>query len=95
MRDDELYKFSDRTLKKVWDELHHRIRDFRLVCNKEMPKRKWTTIDSKRLFTSRLLNATCKKVLNLLKKGLLIWGKLRQLLVRDYEGDLRLLERTI
>ncbi|GKD71718.1 hypothetical protein Tco_1325808 [Tanacetum coccineum] len=37
---DELYKFSDKTLKKVRDELHHRIRDFRLEYNKEMPRRK-------------------------------------------------------
>nr|GEW33315.1 hypothetical protein [Tanacetum cinerariifolium] len=28
MRADALYKFSDETLKKVQDELHHRIRDF-------------------------------------------------------------------
>ncbi|GJU49439.1 putative reverse transcriptase domain-containing protein [Tanacetum coccineum] len=45
---DELYKFSDGTLKKVWDELQHRIRDFRLEYNKEMPRRKWTAIDRKR-----------------------------------------------
>nr|GEW87355.1 ribonuclease H-like domain-containing protein [Tanacetum cinerariifolium] len=30
------------------------------------------------LYTSRLLDATCKKVLNLLKKGLLVRGRLRQ-----------------
>nr|GEV51107.1 hypothetical protein [Tanacetum cinerariifolium] len=30
------------------------------------------------LYTSRLIDAACKKVLNLLKKGLLVWGKLRQ-----------------
>ncbi|GJX33019.1 hypothetical protein Tco_0242874 [Tanacetum coccineum] len=45
---DELYKFSDGTLKKVRDELHHRIRDFHLEYNKEMPRRKWTAIDRKR-----------------------------------------------
>nr|GEU76465.1 hypothetical protein [Tanacetum cinerariifolium]GEU81708.1 hypothetical protein [Tanacetum cinerariifolium] len=33
MWDDELYKFSDGTLKKVWDELHHRIH---LGYNKEI-----------------------------------------------------------
>ncbi|GJR73097.1 hypothetical protein Tco_0085462 [Tanacetum coccineum] len=48
MRADELYKFSDGTLKKVRDELHHRIRDFCLEYNKEMPRRKWTAIDRKR-----------------------------------------------
>nr|GEW06741.1 hypothetical protein [Tanacetum cinerariifolium] len=33
---DELYKFLDRTLKKVQDELHHRVLDFDLGYNKEM-----------------------------------------------------------
>ncbi|GJU81629.1 hypothetical protein Tco_1283994 [Tanacetum coccineum] len=49
MRADELYKFSDETLKKVQDELHHRILDFRLRYNKEMSRRKWTAIDKRRL----------------------------------------------
>ncbi|GKB81074.1 hypothetical protein Tco_0947969, partial [Tanacetum coccineum] len=48
MRADKVYKFSDGTLKKVRDELHHRIRDFRLEYNTEMPRRKWTAIDRKR-----------------------------------------------
>ncbi|GJS11452.1 hypothetical protein Tco_0368248 [Tanacetum coccineum] len=48
MRADELYNFSDGTLKKVRDELHHRIRDFRLEYNKEMPRRKWTATNKKR-----------------------------------------------
>ncbi|GKE26932.1 hypothetical protein Tco_1442316 [Tanacetum coccineum] len=47
IRADELYKFSDGTLKKVQDELHHKMRDFCLEYNKEMPRRKWTTIDRK------------------------------------------------
>nr|GEZ44801.1 hypothetical protein [Tanacetum cinerariifolium] len=42
---DELYKFLDGTLKKVRDELHHRILNFCLGYNKEMSKRKWTAID--------------------------------------------------
>nr|GEU35846.1 hypothetical protein [Tanacetum cinerariifolium] len=45
---DELYKFSNETLKTVCDELHHRILDFRLGYNKEMPRRKWTAIDKRR-----------------------------------------------
>ncbi|GJZ14872.1 hypothetical protein Tco_0550549 [Tanacetum coccineum] len=40
MRADKLYKFSDRTLKTVRDELHHRILNFRLGYNKEMSRRK-------------------------------------------------------
>ncbi|GKB78013.1 hypothetical protein Tco_0944908 [Tanacetum coccineum] len=47
MRADELYKFSDGTLKKVQDELHHRLLNFDLGYNKEM-RRKWTAIDKKR-----------------------------------------------
>ncbi|GJV18022.1 hypothetical protein Tco_1363345 [Tanacetum coccineum] len=49
MRADELYKFSDGTLNKVRDELHHRIRDFGLEYNTETPRKKWTAIDRKRL----------------------------------------------
>ncbi|GJZ63172.1 hypothetical protein Tco_0619593 [Tanacetum coccineum] len=45
---DELYKFSDGTLKKVRDKLRHRIPDFRLGYNDEMSIRKWTAIDKKR-----------------------------------------------
>ncbi|GJY40090.1 hypothetical protein Tco_0427360 [Tanacetum coccineum] len=48
MRADELYKFSDGTLKKVQDELHHRILDFCLGYNNAMSRRKWTAIDKKR-----------------------------------------------
>ncbi|GKA76874.1 hypothetical protein Tco_0783335 [Tanacetum coccineum] len=45
---DELYKFSDGTLKTVRDELHHRILDFHLGYNKEMSRRKWTATDKNR-----------------------------------------------
>ncbi|GJU53456.1 hypothetical protein Tco_1227170 [Tanacetum coccineum] len=45
---DELYKFSDGTLKMVRDELHYRLLNFRLGYNKEMSSRKWTDIDQKR-----------------------------------------------
>ncbi|GJS66283.1 hypothetical protein Tco_0680847 [Tanacetum coccineum] len=48
MWDDELYKFSDGTLKLVGDELHHRILNFRLGYNKEMSRRKWSAIDKRR-----------------------------------------------
>nr|GEV85583.1 hypothetical protein [Tanacetum cinerariifolium] len=40
IRADELYKFSDGALKKVRDEIHHRVLDFRLRYNKEMSWRK-------------------------------------------------------
>nr|GFD30937.1 hypothetical protein [Tanacetum cinerariifolium] len=48
MRADELYKFSDKILKKVQDELRHRVLDFDLGYNKEMSRRKWTATDKKR-----------------------------------------------
>ncbi|GJX91613.1 hypothetical protein Tco_0344939 [Tanacetum coccineum] len=45
MRADELYKFSDRTLKSVRKILHERLQNFVLGYNKDMPKRKWTYKD--------------------------------------------------
>nr|GEZ04064.1 hypothetical protein [Tanacetum cinerariifolium] len=48
MWDDEMYKFSDGILKKVRDELHHRVLDFHLGYNKEMSRRKWTATDKNR-----------------------------------------------
>ncbi|GJY10528.1 hypothetical protein Tco_0378713 [Tanacetum coccineum] len=48
LRADELYKFSDGTLKSVRDEIHHRVLEFCLDYNPEMPKRKWTAVDRKR-----------------------------------------------
>ncbi|GKB33661.1 hypothetical protein Tco_0873062 [Tanacetum coccineum] len=47
MRADELYKFSDGTLKLVRDTLHHRLQNFRLGYNKDMPRRKWSATDKK------------------------------------------------
>ncbi|GKC17781.1 hypothetical protein Tco_1014563 [Tanacetum coccineum] len=47
MQADELYKFSGGTLKKVLDEIHHRVLDFHLGYNDEMSKRKWTAIHRK------------------------------------------------
>ncbi|GJR61784.1 hypothetical protein Tco_1503946 [Tanacetum coccineum] len=44
----ELYKFSDETLKKVQDKLHHKVLDFDLGYNKEMSRRKWMATDKKR-----------------------------------------------
>nr|GEV88411.1 hypothetical protein [Tanacetum cinerariifolium] len=40
MRADELYKFSDKTLKFVCKILHERLQNFMLGYNKDMPKRK-------------------------------------------------------
>nr|GEW26479.1 hypothetical protein [Tanacetum cinerariifolium] len=48
MRVDKLYKFLDGTLKKVRDEIQHRVLDFCLGYNDEMARRKWMAIDRKR-----------------------------------------------
>ncbi|GJV55570.1 transcription initiation factor TFIID subunit 8 [Tanacetum coccineum] len=40
LRADELYKFSESTLKSVRNEIHYRVHAFRLDYNTEMPKRK-------------------------------------------------------
>ncbi|GKB14211.1 hypothetical protein Tco_0848134 [Tanacetum coccineum] len=48
MRADELYNFSDGTLKKVWDEIHHKVLDFHFRYNDKMSRRKWMAIDRKR-----------------------------------------------
>ncbi|GJZ97596.1 hypothetical protein Tco_0670049 [Tanacetum coccineum] len=48
LRADELYKLSHGTLKSVRDEIHHRVLEFRLDYNTEMPKRKWMAVDRKR-----------------------------------------------
>ncbi|GJU38080.1 hypothetical protein Tco_1186434 [Tanacetum coccineum] len=44
---DELYKFSDGTLKSVYDNLHEILHNFVLGYNYGMPKRAWTEKDQK------------------------------------------------
>ncbi|GJV29693.1 hypothetical protein Tco_1386141 [Tanacetum coccineum] len=48
LRVDKLYKFSDGTLKSVRNEIHHRVVDFCLDYNKDVPTRKWMVVDQKR-----------------------------------------------
>ncbi|GJW77908.1 hypothetical protein Tco_0139590 [Tanacetum coccineum] len=45
MQADELYKFSDITLKSVRKILHERLMNVKLGYNKDMPNRKWTDKD--------------------------------------------------
>nr|GEU30568.1 retrovirus-related Pol polyprotein from transposon TNT 1-94 [Tanacetum cinerariifolium] len=49
MRADELYKFSDRTPTLVRHKLHYRVINFKMGYNKGMPRRKWSSIDHRRL----------------------------------------------
>ncbi|GJU73791.1 hypothetical protein Tco_1265196 [Tanacetum coccineum] len=44
---DELYKFSNKTLKSVRDILRHRLLNFRLGYNKDMPRRKWSATNQR------------------------------------------------
>ncbi|GJW52400.1 hypothetical protein Tco_0093751 [Tanacetum coccineum] len=88
MRADELYKFSDGTLKKVRDELHHRIRDFQLEYNKEMPKRMWTAIDKKR---SELMVEMIDKQM---RKRRIIWNLERLVGAQELKMDYKLMTRT-
>ncbi|GJT36629.1 hypothetical protein Tco_0927048 [Tanacetum coccineum] len=88
MRADDLYKFSDGTLKKVRDELHHRIRDFRLEYNKEMPRRKWTAIDRKR---SKLMVELIDKQM---RERRIIRNLERLVCARELEMDYKLMTRT-
>ncbi|GJS14073.1 hypothetical protein Tco_0408545 [Tanacetum coccineum] len=53
MRADELYKFSDGTLKDVRDNLHDMLHNFKLGYNAAMPKRKWSEKDQE--WTTKML----------------------------------------
>ncbi|GKG23601.1 hypothetical protein Tco_0391637, partial [Tanacetum coccineum] len=88
MRADELYKFSDGTLKKVWDELHQKIRDFCLEYNKEMPRRKWASIDRKR---SELVVELIDKHM---RRRRIIWILERLVGARELKMDYKLIMRT-
>ncbi|GJU62891.1 hypothetical protein Tco_1244726 [Tanacetum coccineum] len=89
MRADELYKFSDGTLKKVRDELHHRVRDFDMAYNKEMLRRKWTAIDRKR---SELMVELIDKQMS---ERRIIRNLERLVGARELEMDYKLMTRTI
>ncbi|GJY64611.1 hypothetical protein Tco_0466071 [Tanacetum coccineum] len=89
MRADELYKFSDRTLKKVQDELYHRVRDFRLEYITEMPKRKWMAIDRKR---SKLMVELIDKQM---RERWIIRNLERLVGAWELEMDYKLMRRTV
>ncbi|GJZ71294.1 hypothetical protein Tco_0635145 [Tanacetum coccineum] len=88
MQANELYKFSDGTLKKVRDELHHRIHNFCLEYNKEMPRRKWTAIDRKR---SELMVELIDKQM---RERRIIQNLERLVGARELEMDYKLMTRT-
>ncbi|GKB54022.1 hypothetical protein Tco_0904775 [Tanacetum coccineum] len=89
MRDDELYKFLDGTLKKVQDELHHRILNFLLGYNDEISKRKWMAIDKKR---SKLMVELIDKRM---RESRIIRNLERLVGARELEMDYKLMTRTV
>ncbi|GKB05034.1 hypothetical protein Tco_0833229 [Tanacetum coccineum] len=89
LRADELYKFSDGTLKSVRDEIHHRVLDFRLDYNPEMPKRKWMAVDRKR--SGLMIDLIDKK----LREREIIRNLERLIGARELEMDYKLMTRTI
>ncbi|GKF19312.1 hypothetical protein Tco_0067950 [Tanacetum coccineum] len=86
---DELYKFSDGTLKSVRDEIHHRVLDFRLDYNTEMPMRKWMAIDRKR---SGLMIELIDKQL---REREIIRNLERLVGARELDMDYKLMTRTV
>ncbi|GJY70075.1 hypothetical protein Tco_0473057 [Tanacetum coccineum] len=89
MRADELYKFSDGMLEKVWDGLHHRVLDFHLGYNTEMSRIKWTAIDKKR---SELMVELIDKHI---RERRIIRNLERLVGARELEMDYKLMTRTI
>ncbi|GJT17799.1 hypothetical protein Tco_0876505 [Tanacetum coccineum] len=83
LRADELYKFSDGTLKSVRDEIHHRVLDFRLDYNPE------TAIDRKR---SGLMIELIDKQL---REREIIRNLERLVSARELEMDYKLMTRTV
>nr|GEW39947.1 hypothetical protein [Tanacetum cinerariifolium] len=88
MRADELYKFSDGTLKTVRNELPHRILDFRLGYNEEMSRRKWTAIEK------RKLELMVKLIDKYMRERRIIRNLERLVGARELEMDYRLMTRT-
>nr|GEV85754.1 hypothetical protein [Tanacetum cinerariifolium] len=89
MRADELYKFSDETLKKVRDELHYRVLNFYLGYNDEMSMRKWTDIDKNR---SELMVELIDKQM---RERQIIKNPKRLVSARELELDYKLMTRTV
>ncbi|GJT54608.1 hypothetical protein Tco_0989662 [Tanacetum coccineum] len=89
LRADELYKFSDGTLKFVHDEIHHRVLDFHLDYNPKMPKRKWTVVDRKRLCL--MIELIDKQ----LREREIIKNLERLVGARELEMDCKLMTRTV
>ncbi|GJV42466.1 retrovirus-related pol polyprotein from transposon TNT 1-94 [Tanacetum coccineum] len=86
---DELYKFSDGTLKTVRDELHRRTLDFLLGYNKEMSRRKWTDTNKRR---PELMVELIDKQM---RERRIIRNLERLVGTRELEMDYKLMTRTV
>ncbi|GKA30607.1 hypothetical protein Tco_0716912 [Tanacetum coccineum] len=89
MRADELYKFLDGMLKKFCDTLHHRLLNFRFSYNKDMPRRKWSTMDKKRACIMVDL------IYKLMLERWIIRNQERLVGAMELEMDYMLMQRTI
>nr|GFA91732.1 hypothetical protein [Tanacetum cinerariifolium] len=89
MRANELYKFSDGTLKTVRDETHHRILDFLLGYNDEISRRKWMAIDKNR---SELMVELIDKHM---RERKIIRNLERLVGAQELEMDYKLMTRTV
>ncbi|GKB14653.1 hypothetical protein Tco_0848576 [Tanacetum coccineum] len=89
LRADELYKFSDGTLKSVRDKIHYRVLDFHLDYSTDMPKRKWTAVDRKR---SGLMIVLIDKHL---REREIIRNLERLVGVRELKMNYKLITRTV
>nr|GEU44931.1 hypothetical protein [Tanacetum cinerariifolium] len=86
MRSDELYKFCDGTLTRLGTSLGDITKNIRMEY---LPKSRWSTLEKKRA------NIMIKAIDNQLKERRMIRSLEKFIGVRDYETDLRLLQRTI
>ncbi|GJW21289.1 hypothetical protein Tco_0031911 [Tanacetum coccineum] len=77
------------TLKKVQDEIHYKVLDFRLGYNKEMSRRKWTAIDKKK---SQLMVELIDKKM---RKRRIIRNLERLVGAQELEMDYKLMTRTV
>ncbi|GJV13581.1 hypothetical protein Tco_1355122 [Tanacetum coccineum] len=84
----ELYTPSFDPLGTVRDELHHRLLNFRLGYNDDMPRRKWSAVDKRR--SSLMVDLIDKQML----ERRIIRNLERLVGARELEMDYRLMTRT-
>ncbi|GJZ04175.1 hypothetical protein Tco_0537450 [Tanacetum coccineum] len=89
LRVDKLYKFSDGTLKSVRNEIHHRVVDFCLDYNKDVPTRKWMVVDQRR--SSLMIELIDKH----LREREIIRNLKRLVSARELKMDYKLMTRTV